>query len=89
MFACPLSNISTLIERTAGSIGIKFGVSGRWFLINRILNNCNLFCLNIKFTFLISYYNCLSGIFTLQIMLYKKLNEISKTVNHFNPTATE
>ena len=30
-----LSNISTGIKRTAGPIGIKFGVNGRWFL-NRI-----------------------------------------------------
>ena len=33
---CPFSNISTGVERTAAPIGIKFGVSGRWFLNNRI-----------------------------------------------------
>ena len=52
-------------------------------LNNRILNSCN-FCLPLKFTFLISYYNCLSGILTLQTTLCKILNEISKTVNHLN-----
>ena len=42
---CPLSNISTGIEETAGPIKIKFGVVGRLFLNNIIFNCCNLFYL--------------------------------------------
>ena len=63
---CPLPNIPNVIEKTAGPIGIKFGVSGRWFLNNGMLNCCNI-------TFLINYYNCLGGTLTLQTMLCKTL----------------
>ena len=41
MSVSPLTNISTRVERIAVSIGIKFGVSGKWILNNKIFNCYN------------------------------------------------